>query len=161
MGIVGDYARDQRKLVLHLWLVILFFGLLYFITAVCVAARRDVVDLSRAPSFTAVWSFLLFLGTSVYGQCTMASPGWNTHYNVGVFLGMVTLLPTYFFVVFCLFASFSNKSSLDADALLASFSFFLFVLFSIFSVVLTKNRALLATGDEPALPPTPTQPADV
>jgi hypothetical protein len=75
---------------------------------------------------------------------------WRTSFHVGIFLGIVTMLTQFELTLFALFASYSHKSKLDGDGLVASFSFFLFLLYGAFTFVLMKNRGLVVEGRPPA-----------
>lgn len=48
---------------------------------------------------------------------------------MGIFLGIVTMLTQFELTLFALFASYSRRTRLDGDGLVASFSFFLFILY--------------------------------
>lgn len=54
---------------------------------------------------------------------------WQTHFTMGVFLGLCTMLTQLYLTLFALFVSFSQQSGLDGDGLVAAFSFLLFLLF--------------------------------
>lgn len=157
MGVVANYVADQRRLLLHIWYGILGCSLVFAMAAIAVASQRNIMSsAAKAPSFVGMWSVFLLIGAALFGSQVLAGT-WTTSFHVGGFLGLLVFLSEYFFVIFILFSHFSTHSGLDADALLAAFSFFLFLLTGAFSVLLWKNRASVST-DAPPLPPTPQTP---
>ena len=172
-GVINNYQEQPTLLVAHSWYATIFMAGMVTIVAISNAATNDSAGKAEntEASFSAIWSMFVLLTLAIGGTYIMRQH--RTPHGVGLLLGFCFMVSQLFFVLFVIYAGFSQQSTDIADAVVAGsmddgvrkekmlsaassdgwFAFFSFVTFLVtlfFSLVLGKHRYEIIPIDTPA-----------
>mmetsp|Transcript_35537 Transcript_35537/g.33708 ORF Transcript_35537/g.33708 Transcript_35537/m.33708 type:complete len:183 (+) Transcript_35537:100-648(+) len=151
---LGEYKKEGKLALKHMWYVVAFFGLIQCIVSIIVAVYQKGEGGYPSATFAAIWSMFLCILFTIHGA-QIVFGGVSSELGVGFMIGVAAMMTQLFFVLMCVFfvlateAQTAGYASAPADIAYGVFCLFNMIIYFVYAIILSMHRrSVIASPQE-------------